>query len=293
MNSPKIRQHKLVEKAPVPVAILMSILWLMLYQVLEYAINLPVSGLISGYDATTGPIGLIVSIAILMGVYKWWFRPEFEGMLKGRLPLGFLLGLAELAYLLLSFVINILSGYELNIKPMTAGILFISLAAGIGEEFVFRGVLISTLMRQWKDQNKFRTAAMISGVFFGLSHAANVLAGADPVRTLLQVIGSISVGVIFAAVYMRSGSLLPCMFYHTVHDIIAIAGESEVTENGIITGSNLRWTDGVDLVLSIALVVIALWMLRAAQNGEMQEIWNRKWKPAAETAQQKEDAASD
>lgn len=30
------------------------------------------------------------------------------------------------------------------------------------------------------------------------------------------------------------------MFYHTVHDIIAIAGESEVTENGIITGSNIK-----------------------------------------------------
>ena len=286
MNSQKPRQHKFVEKAPVPAAILMSILWLVLYQLLEYAVNLPISGMISGYDPMTGPIGLVVSTAIMMGVYKWWFRPEFEGMLKGSLPLGFLLGLTELAYLLISFAISILSGYELSIKPLTGGILFISLVAGIGEEFIFRGVLVSTLMRQWKDQNKFRTAALVSGIVFGLAHATNVLAGADPLRTLLQVIGSVSVGIIFSAVYLRSGSLLPCMFYHTVHDIIAIAGESEVTESGIITGSRIGWTDGVDLVLSIVLAAIAFWMLRAAKHEEMQELWNRKWKTAEEAAQQ-------
>ena len=54
------------------------------------------------------------------------------------------------------------------------------------------------------------------------------------------MIGAFSVGVIFSDVYLRSGSILPCMFYHTVHDIVAIAGESEVTENGIITGSNIK-----------------------------------------------------
>lgn len=284
MNSQKTRQHRFVEKAPVPAAILMCILWVVLYQLLEYAINLPLSMLISGYDAATGPIGLVVSTAIMMGVYKWWFRPEFEGMMKGSLPLGFLLGLTELAYVLISFAISILSGFELSIKPLTGGIIFISLTAGIGEEFIFRGVLVSTLMRQWKDRNKFRAAALVSGIVFGLAHAANVLVGADPLRTLLQVIGSISVGAVFTAVYLRSGSLLPCMFYHTVHDIIAIAGESEVTENGIITGSRIGWTDGVDLVFSIALAAIALWMLRAAKHEEIREVWNRKWKTAEEAA---------
>ena len=277
MNSHKTRRHKFVEKSPAAAAILMCLLWFVLYQLLEFAINFPVSILISDYNAITGPIGMVLSVVIMMGVYKLWFRPEFEGMLKGDLPLGFLLGLIELIYVVVTFAVSMMFGYELNIKPLTSVIIFSSLGAGLGEEFIFRGVLISTLMRQWKDQNKFRSAALVSGIVFGLIHATNVFAGADPLRTLLQVIGAVGIGVIFTAVYLRSGSILPCMFYHTLHDIIAIAGESEVTETGIITASKINMGDGANLVMSLVLAAIALWLLRPEKNEEMRALWNRKW----------------
>ena len=277
MNSHKTRRHKFVEKSPAAAAILMCLLWFVLYQLLEFAINYPVSILISDYNAITGPIGMVLSIAIMMGVYKLWFRPEFEGMLKGDLPLGFLLGLIELIYVVVTFAVSMMFGYELNIKPLTSVIIFSSLGAGLGEEFIFRGVLISTLMRQWKDQNKFRNAAVLSGIVFGLIHATNVFAGADPLRTLLQVIGAVGIGIMFTAVYLRSGSILPCMFYHTLHDIIAIAGESEVTETGIITASKINMGDGANLLMSLVLAAIALWLLRPEKNEEMRALWNRKW----------------
>lgn len=277
MNSHKTRRHKFVEKSPAAAAILMCLLWFVLYQLLEFAINFPVSILISDYNAITGPIGMVLSVVIMMGVYKLWFRPEFEGMLKGDLPLGFLLGLIELIYVVVTFAVSMMFGYELNIKPLTSVIIFSSLGAGLGEEFIFRGVLISTLMRQWKDQNKFRSAALVSGIVFGLIHATNVFAGADPLRTLLQVIGAVGIGVIFTAVYLRSGSILPCMFYHTLHDIIAIAGESEVTETGIITASKINMGDGANLLMSLVLAAIALWLLRPEKNEEMRALWNRKW----------------
>ena len=277
MNSHKTRRHKFVEKSPAAAAILMCLLWFVLYQLLEFAINYPVSILISDYNAITGPIGMVLSIAIMMGVYKLWFRPEFEGMLKGDLPLGFLLGLIELIYVVVTFAVSMMFGYELNIKPLTSVIIFSSLGAGLGEEFIFRGVLISTLMRQWKDQNKFRSAAVLSGIVFGLIHATNVFAGADPLRTLLQVIGAVGIGIMFTAVYLRSGSILPCMFYHTLHDIIAIAGESEVTETGIITASKINMGDGANLLMSLVLAAIALWLLRPEKNEEMRALWNRKW----------------
>ena len=289
MNSHKTRRHKFVEKSPAAAAILMCLLWFVLYQLLEFAINFPVSILISDYNPITGPIGMVLSVVIMMGVYKLWFRPEFEGMLKGDLPLGFLLGLIELIYVVVTFAVSMVFGYELNIKPLTSVIIFSSLGAGLGEEFIFRGVLISTLMRQWKDQNKFRSAALVSGIVFGLIHATNVFAGADPLRTLLQVIGAVGIGIMFTAVYLRSGSILPCMFYHTLHDIIAIAGESEVTETGIITASKINMGDGANLVMSLVLAAIALRLLRPEKNEEMRALWNRKWK-LQEPVEQKAEA---
>ena len=284
MNSPKTRQHKFVEKFPVVAAILMAIFWMLLFEIIEVIINFGIHMVISGYDVATGPVGLFAGAAITLVLYKWWFRPEFEGMLKGDLPLGFLLGLIELGYVLISYIPNLIDG-SFSIKPLTLTILFVSLTAGIKEEVVFRGVIISTLMRQWKDRNLFRQAALVSGIVFGLIHAANIFAGADPLQTLFQVIGSVSVGFIFAAVYLRTGSFLPCMFYHALHDIIAIACESNVSENGIMSARAFWWGDVFNLAMAAVMAAAAFWLLRDAKTEQIREIWNRKWKLAAVPAE--------
>lgn len=284
MNSQKTRQHKFVEKFPVVAAILMAIFWMLLFEIIEVIINFGIHMVISGYDVATGPVGLFAGAAITLVLYKWWFRPEFEGMLKGDLPLGFLLGLIELGYVLISYVPNLIDG-SFSIKPLTLTIIFVSLTAGIKEEVVFRGVIISTLMRQWKDRNLFRQAALVSGIVFGLIHAANIFAGADPLQTLFQVIGSVSVGFIFAAVYLRTGSILPCMFYHALHDIIAIACESNVAENGIMSAKAFWWGDVFNLAMAAVMAAAAFWLLRDAKTEQIREIWNRKWKLAAVPAE--------
>ena len=284
MDNQKTRQHKFVEKFPVVAAILMAIFWMLLFEIIEVIINFGIHMVISGYDVATGPVGLFAGTAIMLILYKWWFRPEFEGMLKGDLPLGFLLGLIELGYVLISYVPNLIDG-SFSIKPLTLTILFVSLTAGIKEEVVFRGVIISTLMRQWKDRNLFRQAALVSGIVFGLIHAANIFAGADPLQTLFQVIGSVSVGFIFAAVYLRTGSILPCMFYHALHDIIAIACESNVSENGIMSARAFWWGDVFNLAMAAVMAAAAFWLLRDAKTEQIREIWNRKWKLAAVPAE--------
>ena len=284
MNSQKTRQHKFVEKFPVVAAILMAIFWMLLFEIIEVIINFGIHMVISGYDVATGPVGLFAGAAITLVLYKWWFRQEFEGMLKGDLPLGFLLGLIELGYVLISYVPNLIDG-SFSIKPLTLTILFVSLTAGIKEEVVFRGVIISTLMRQWKDRNLFRQAALVSGIVFGLIHAANIFAGADPLQTLFQVIGSVGVGFIFAAVYLRTGSILPCMFYHALHDIIAIACESNVSENGIMSARAFWWGDVFNLAMAAVMAAAAFWLLRDAKTEQIREIWNRKWKLAAVPAE--------
>ena len=234
MDNQKVRQHKFVEKAPVPAAILMLILWMFIFEVIQTIIELGIHMVVSGYKVGSGPVGLFAGAIVSLALYKLWFNPEFEGMLKGDLPLGFLLGLIELGYVLVSYVPNLIDG-SFSLKPLTWVIIITSLTAGIKEEFLFRGVIVSTLLRQWKDRNMFLQATLVSGIVFGLIHAANVLAGADPVQTLFQVIASVGVGIFFAAVYIRCGSILPCMFYHVLHDIIAIAAESNVAENGIMS----------------------------------------------------------
>ena len=283
MNSQKVRQHKFVEKAPVPAAILMLILWMILFEVIQAIVDLGIHMVISRYTVGSGPVGLFAATIASLAIYKLWFNPEFEGMLKGDLPLGFLLGLFELGYVLVSYVPNLIDG-SFSLKPLTWVIIITSLTAGIKEEFLFRGVIVSTLLRQWKDRNMFLQAALVSGIVFGLIHATNVLAGADPMQTLFQVIASVGVGIFFAAVYIRCGSILPCMFYHVLHDIIAIAAESNVAENGIMYAQALSWGDAFSLALSFVLAAVGLWLIRSAKTEQIREVWDRKWKLAAPAA---------
>jgi hypothetical protein len=130
----------------------------------------------------------------------------------------------------------------------------------------------------------FMQATLVSGIVFGLIHATNILAGADPMQTLFQVISSVGVGIFFAAVYIRCGSILPCMFYHVLHDIIAIAAESNVAENGIMSAKALSWGDAFSLALSFVLAAVGLWLIRSAKTEQIREVWDRKWKPVASSA---------
>jgi membrane protease YdiL (CAAX protease family) len=261
----------------------MFILWMLLFEVIQAIADLGIHMVISGYTVGSGPVGLFAATIASLALYKLWFAPEFEGMLKGDLPLGFLLGLSELGHVLVSYVPNLIDG-SFSLKPLTWVIIITSLTAGIKEEFLFRGVIVSTLLRRWKDRNMFLQAALVSGIVFGLLHAANVLAGADPVQTLFQVIASVGVGIFFAAVYIRCGSILPCMFYHVLHDIISIAAESNVAENGIMSAKALSWGDAFSLALSFVLAAAGLWLIRSAKTEQIREIWDRKWKPAASSA---------
>ena len=284
MNSQKVRQHKFVEKAPVFTTILMFILWMFIFEVIQTVVDLGIHMVISGYTVGSGPVGLFAATIASLALYKLWFAPEFEGMLKGDLPLGFLLGLIELGYVLVSYVPNLIDG-SFSIKPLTWVIIITSLTAGIKEEFLFRGVIVSTLLRQWKDRNMFVQATLVSGIVFGLIHATNILAGADPMQTLFQVISSTGVGIFFAAVYIRCGSILPCMFYHVLHDIIAIACESNVAENGIMSAKAFWWGDVFNLALSFVLAAVGLWLIRGAKTEQIRKIWDRKWKLAAAPAE--------
>ena len=272
----KIRKHRFVESRPVLASILACFFLFILCQLIQRLADMACNALISGYDFENGPVGLIVAVPIVFWLYTWWFRPEFEGMLKGDIPLGFKLLLIELVYVIASDVLEAVVEHTFYFGPLTMTILVVSFTAGIVEEFAFRGVIVSTLMRQWKDQGKFRTAAFISGLAFGLIHGLNVIGGADPIRTLIQVLGSIGFGMLFAAVYLRCGSLIPPMFFHTLHDIIAIAASSDTSDTGIITG-HVTWINLANFAMEIGLGVIGWWLLRPEKHSEMKELWNRKW----------------
>ncbi len=95
----------------------------------------------------------------------------------------------------------------------------ISLFVAVNEETLFRGFILRGMMRSFKPM----TAVIISSLAFGLLHILNLFEGGDPVTVGAQIISAMGVGAVFAAVTLRSGSIVPGVILHFLGDVIGLA----------------------------------------------------------------------
>lgn len=109
------------------------------------------------------------------------------------------------------------SGFELFAPPqLVITLLFgtiLALASGFGEEIAFRGYLQSRIAERYNPV----PAVLIVAVLFALSHPVSAV---DP---LFYLATAILVGILFGAVFVRTGSLWMGIALHTVWNYLQIA----------------------------------------------------------------------
>ena len=88
---------------------------------------------------------------------------------------------------------------------------------GYVEEVVFRGFLFRGLLKR----RGLKAAVTVSAVTFGIGHILNLFAGQTSAQTVLQVVFAVMWGLIFTLVYLKSGSLLPCIIAHSLVDVFS------------------------------------------------------------------------
>ena len=103
--------------------------------------------------------------------------------------------------------------------------LFFTLSIGMAEELYFRGILCNI----WLKKGPVR-AMVVSSVLFGVCHLLNIAGGSGLAVTLLQICFAILYGLVFALIFIRSGSLIPCVLLHALHDLCSfLSAEGSVT----------------------------------------------------------------
>ncbi|TFC86407.1 CPBP family intramembrane metalloprotease [Cryobacterium sp. TmT2-59] len=84
---------------------------------------------------------------------------------------------------------------------------------GFVEEVFFRGLILQAFA-----PSGFWRAAVVSSVVFGATHSLNLLFGADPLATMLQMVYAMALGFGFAAVTLRTGVIWPLIVIHALID---------------------------------------------------------------------------
>jgi uncharacterized protein len=107
--------------------------------------------------------------------------------------------------------------------------LAIALLVGFVEETYFRGMMLRALRIRGPWQ-----AVIISSLFFGILHLLNVAAGANLAATLLQVVFAVAIGLMYAALALRTQTILPLIVTHGLTDFVAyLAFTSTVVTTGL------------------------------------------------------------
>lgn len=261
----KVRTHKILNH---------PILGLVLMVLMCYAIEIIMSQIVTMIgDEKFGSFGgfaaaFPTSIICLL-IYRGWFKGEFDGNLKSyNIGKGLLLVLPAASMMLLNLVTTDYSSVTVSsvLIAMVGAI-----APGFFEEVPFRGLGASNFMRVWRDEKRIPLSATLAAALFGLMHLLNLTSGAELSDTLVQVVFAFGSGVLFAAVYYRTGNLIPCIIGHYAVDFTAWIGESESTGNST-----------VELIAATAagiiMAVFGYYYLRKAKRAEILDIWNSKWK---------------
>lgn len=96
----------------------------------------------------------------------------------------------------------------------------------------------------------------------------------------LQIFGAFAMGVLFAAVYLRTGNILPSMFAHTLNDVLVFCIVSQ-TSNGILTG-HLSAANIPDVIIMLLYFVIGLRLIRPEKRPEILSTFAERWAGEAE-----------
>jgi membrane protease YdiL (CAAX protease family) len=128
--------------------------------------------------------------------------------------------------LIIISLFNLRNGIHINNSSKEI-IFYILTMVNIGfiEEILFRGFLFKII-----EKDNLKTAIIVSSVTFGIGHIVNLLNGAELIPTILQVCYAISIGYMLVLVFYKSKSLIPCIIFHSVFNLLSIFnnGSSEI-----------------------------------------------------------------
>jgi membrane protease YdiL (CAAX protease family) len=102
-------------------------------------------------------------------------------------------------------------------------VLFVLLYISVGlfEEFLFRSVTLTLLLRKWGSTRKgIYLAVLVSCSVFGVLHLVNLIMGRRSLlSTASQIVYGTFFGVFFAACFLRNKSVWPVVFSHALFDL--------------------------------------------------------------------------
>jgi membrane protease YdiL (CAAX protease family) len=141
----------------------------------------------------------------------------------------------------------------------------LNLTIGFCEEVMGRGVVLTVMLQKWSDTRRgIYAAVLVSSALFGAAHIFNLITGHLPLlANMTQIVYSFVFGLVFAACFLRNGTIWPVMLVHAAIDFggglrhISVGGGTEAAVANNTAAAALG-----TLFVSLPLLLYGLFILR-------------------------------
>jgi len=146
---------------------------------------------------------------------------------KEGVKIGGLISIMSLALSVISMFMNISKGSGHFMSTPAELIHFLLtvllvISVGLFEESAYRAIPVNILrnVKGLTDRQYMFYCVLISSFLFGAVHLGNMVGGYDtPAQAVARSLQAAGTGMIIAAIYWRSGSLLACIIFHIIWDL--------------------------------------------------------------------------
>lgn len=203
-----------------------AVIWIIAYVVI-FSVCDSFSEQIGLVKSVTLAACVLLSIIIFAFVKKNGFM-EYYGLCKGEYDVKKWLYFIPVV---LMSTTNFWFGLQLN-RSVLESILYAASMVFVGflEEVIFRGFLFKAMSK-----DNMKSAIIVSSITFGMGHIVNLLNGSAFLPTMLQIIYAVAIGFMFTIIFVKSGSILPCIISHIVVNTSSTFSGDRGTVEAIIT----------------------------------------------------------
>ena len=223
---------------------------------------------------------------VVAGVWALYVTPRLLGLPNGRKPfrefctdirllpvtplarnilLGVLMAALTLSGILLA---TVLTGHFVLDWSFVPPVRWVKgLTRGIWEEVIFRGIMLVILMRFYPQRN----AVLRMTAVFALAHF-NVLEVS--IEAVVDVVSIFFIGLLFAYLVLKTGSLVPAIIFHYVHDIFVLLVQNAPGADTLVASVLLYGFLWAALAVGAALTkyIVEHWPVRQSESLAVQEV---------------------
>ena len=222
------------------------------------------------------PIGPFAILAAVIWALAYRYSKKNRSIFKGFFNFGntgkaFLLILPVLAYAIISNIRNFRN------PSITPEVLASALYAGICEDITWRALPLTQMMKSDElNDRRLMLALILPAAGFGCIHLNNIAAGSSVSFVLLQVLQTFGIGLLFGAVYLRTGDMTMLFAAHILNDLLSFMGQTEGTI-GVFESLTVDASLIFDIAFSVFAIAYAFWLVRKSRRPEILSLWDGRW----------------